>query len=299
MGSETIDIVNNTRTLVTKVASSNATLLEKHDAFEALVVAFQDMAYACAYGVLGDFHLAEDASQQAFITAWQKIPQLREPEAFAGWFRKVVLTECSRLTRGRRLRTIALDDNESIASIPDDQQKRLERHELKQTVFAAIEKLPVNERIVVTLFYLDEQTHADIAAFLSVPMTTVAKRLYSARERLKGKVMSGFKKKVNSRRPSRNASFADKVRAGLYDEYVGRYKFELRPELVVTVKREGDGLISESTAGQRNVLVGRKNELSTTEFDGRGEFVRDRRGKISHVVYYEFGREMGIARKIA
>lgn len=288
------ETVNDTRMLV----STDATLREKHDAFDGIVMAFQDMAYACAYSVLGDFHLAEDASQQAFITAWQKIHQLRQPEAFPGWFRKIVLTECSRMTRGRWVRTASLDNGEAIASITDDPQKKLERDELKKTVFAAIEKLPVNERIVVTLFYLDEQTHADISAFLEVPMTTVAKRLYSARERLKGKVMSGFKKNISSRRPSRNASFAEKVKAGLYDEYVGRYKFELRPELVVTIKREGDGLISESTAGQRNVLVGRKNDLRATEFDGRGKFVRNRRGKISHLVYYEFGHEMGLARRL-
>ena len=298
MGREAIDIVNDTRTLVTKVASADATLREKHEAFDGLVAAFQDRAYACAYAVIGDFHLAEDASQQAFITAWQKMHQLREPEAFPGWFRKIVLTECGRMTRGRRLRTTSLEDGEAIASITNDPQRKLEQDELRKTVFAAIETLPVNERIAVTLFYLDEQTHADISAFLDVPMTTIAKRLYSARERLKGKVMSGFKKKVSSRRPSRSASFAEKVRAGLYDEYVGRYKFDLRPDLIITIMRDGDSLISEA-AGQRNVLLGRGKDLTTTEFDGRGKFFRNRRGRISHVVYYEFGREMGLARKIA
>jgi len=298
VGREAIDIVNDTRTLVTKVASADATLREKHEAFDGLVAAFQDRAYACAYAVIGDFHLAEDASQQAFITAWQKMHQLREPEAFPGWFRKIVLTECGRMTRGRRLRTTSLEDGEAIASITNDPQRKLEQDELRKTVFAAIETLPVNERIAVTLFYLDEQTHADISAFLDVPMTTIAKRLYSARERLKGKVMSGFKKKVSSRRPSRSASFAEKVRAGLYDEYVGRYKFDLRPDLIITIIRDGDSLISEA-AGQRNVLLGRGKDLTTTEFDGRGKFFRNRRGRISHVVYYEFGREMGLARKIA
>lgn len=299
MSSETIDIVKDTRTLVKRVTSPDATLREKHDAFDGLVLAFQDMAYVCAYAVLGDFHLAEDVSQQAFITAWQKIHQLREPEAFPGWFRRIVLTECSRMTRRRRLRTTSLDRGEVIASITDDPQKKLERDELRRTVFAAIEGLPVNERIVVTLFYLNEQTHADISAFLDVPMTTVAKRLFSARQRLRGKVMSGFKKKVASRRPSRNESFAEKVRAGLYDDYVGCYKFELRPELIVSIKRDGDRLISESTVGQRNILFGSGSELTALEFDGRGKFVRNRRGKISHLVYYEFGREMGLARKIS
>ena len=292
--------MNDTRTLVVKVRDPAATLAERHDAFNGLILSFQDMAYACAYAVLGDFHLAEDAAQQAFIAAWQKLHQLREPEAFPGWFRQVLLTECSRLRRAKRLRTAPLDDGRSVASIFDDPQKKIESDELRKTVFTAIEKLPVNERIVVTLFYLKEQTHSDIGAFLDVPTTTVAKRLYSARTRLKGALMSGFRKNLSSRRPSRSASFAEKVKAGLYDEYVGRYRFELRPELVVTIKREGDRLIGEA-AGQRNVLFandGPENELKTREFDGRGRFVRNRRGRISHLVYYEFGCEMGIAKKI-
>ena len=281
------------------VANPDAPLAERHEAFDGLVVAFQDMAYACAYAVLGDFHMAEDASQLAFIAAWRKIHQLREPEAFPGWFRKIVLTECSRMTRGKRPRTASLDDIE-IASAQEDPQRKIEREELQRTVFKAIELLPLNERLVVTLFYLNEQSHADISAFLDVPVTTVAKRLYSAREHLRGKVMSSFRKKISSRRPSRNASFAERVRAGLYDEYVGRYRFDLRPDLVVTIKREGDSLISEA-GGQRNELVShgrRDNELNATEFDGRGKFLRNRRGRITHVVYYEFGEEMGLARKI-
>ena len=289
-------IVKDIRTMVMKVAGAS-TLDEKYDAFGGLVATFQDMAYACAYAVLGDFHLAEDASQQAFITAWQKIHQLREPGAFPGWFKRIVLTECNRMTRIKRLPTTSLDDGEQHATIDDDPQKKLETDELRRTVFGAIERLPVNERIAVTLFYLDERTHAEISAFLDVPTTTVAKRLYTARTHLRGKLMSEFKRQVGSRRPSRSKDFAEKVKAGVFDEYVGQYRFDLRPELVVTIMREGEHLISES-AGQRNELFGRENELNAMEFDGRGKFVRNRRGEISHLVYYEFGKEMGVAKKI-
>ena len=79
-----------------------------------------------------------------------------------------------------------------------------------------------------------------------------------------------------------------------------RYRFELRPELFVTIKREGESLMSEA-AGQRNELFandGAKSELLTKEFDGRGKFVRNEQGRISHLIYYEFGREMGLAKKI-
>lgn len=286
--------------LVSKTTDSRATLAEKHEAFSGLVRSFEDMAYACAYAVLGDFHLAEDTAQEAFITAWQKLDQLRQPEAFAGWFRRIVLTECNRLRRRKRLQTTSLSEV-NIPSPLDDQQTTFERVEMKKAMFAAIEKLPENERIIIALFYLKEHSQSEISAFLEVPMTTVAKRLYSARVRLRGTVTKEFKKDLMAHRPSRNRSFADKVKAGIFDEYVGEYRYELRPEITVTIKKEGDKLISEAV-GQRNELFAEndsEHELLTKEFDGRGRVVRNKKGRITHFIYYEFGREMGIARKIS
>jgi RNA polymerase sigma factor (sigma-70 family) len=292
--------VNKARALVVKARDSNATLAEKHQAFCELVCMFQDMAYACAYAVLGDFYLAEDAAQEAFISAWQKISQLHQPEAFPGWFRRIVLTECNRLTRGKRLPTILLDDGVNVAAAHTDSQKAVERDQLTRAVFTAIRKLPVNERIVVVLFYVEEHSQSDISVFLEVPLTTVAKRLYSARIRLRGLLMDRFKTDLTAHCPSRNKSFAQKVKAGIYDEYIGQYRFELRPELVITIMRDGGRLVSEA-AGQTNQLfapVGSESELLTKEFDGRGTFVRNKQGRITHLIYHEFGREMGLAKKI-
>jgi len=118
--------------------------------------------------------------------------------------------------------------------------------------------------------------------------------------RLRAMVMDGFKNDLTAHRPSRDGSFADKVKAGIYDEYIGQYRFELRPELIVTIKREGESLMSEA-AGQRNELFandGAESELLTKEFDGRGSFVRNEQGRISQLIYFEFGREMGLAKKI-
>lgn len=289
-----------TRALVLKATDSDATLAEQHEAFGELVRLFQDMAYACAYAVLGDFRLAEDAAQEAFIAAWQKLNQLRQPEAFPGWFRRIVLTECNRLTRGKRLRATPLDDSTSVPSADADTQTFIERDDLIGVVSAAINELPENERMVVVLFYVEGNSHNDISAFLEVPTTTVAKRLYSARVRLKDMMTDRFKRDLAAHRPSRNESFGEKVKAGIYDEYVGQYRFEMRPELVVTVKREGDKLMSESS-GQRNELYAKEkseSELLTKESDGRGKFIRDEQGKITHLIYYEFGREMGRAKKI-
>ena len=292
--------MNETRALVIRATDSDATLADRHEAFCELVRIFQDMAYASAYAVLGDFYLAEDAAQEAFISAWQKLSQLRQPEAFPGWFRRVVLTECNRLTRGKRPRTMSLDEGANLHTPITDPQTAIERDELTKAVFMAIKKLSLNERMVVVLFYVKEYSQSEISAFLDVPLTTVAKRLYSAKARLRAMMLDEFKNDLTAHRPSRNKSFAEKVKAGIYDEYVGQYRFELRPELIVAIKREGERLLSEG-GGQRNELFAAddtESELLTKEFDGKGEFVRNRQGRISHLIYYEFGREMGRARKL-
>lgn len=291
--------MNKARALVIKARDAKATLAEKHEAFCELVRMFQDMAYACGYAVLGDYCLAEDAAQDAFISAWQKLNQLRQPEAFPGWLRRIVLTECNRRLRGQRLQTISLEEGIDLRAPKPDPQAAFEQDELTRAALTAIKKLSLNERIVVLLFYVNEHSQKDISAFLNVPLTTVAKRLYSARTRLRV-MMDGFKDDLSTHLPSRDASFSEKVKAGIYDEYTGQYRFELRPELVVTIMREGDQLISEA-AGQRNELFARdaaRSELLTAEFDGRGEFVRNKQGRISHLIYHEFGNEMGIAKKI-
>ena len=84
----------------------NLPLAERLAVFGQIVVRYQDMAYGCAYAVLGDFHLAEDAAQEAFVEAYRKPADLREPKAFPGWFRKVVLKHCDRFVRRKRVPTV-------------------------------------------------------------------------------------------------------------------------------------------------------------------------------------------------
>jgi RNA polymerase sigma factor (sigma-70 family) len=293
--------MNKVKALVLKATDSTAALAEKHDAFGKLVQSFQDMAFACAYAVLGDFQLAEDAAQEAFICAWQRLDQLRQPEAFPGWLRRIVLTECNRLTRRKSLPLTSLADDMNVPSLVASPQSEIERAELENAVFAAIKMLPENDRLVVVLFYLKEQSQLEISAFLEVPVTTVAKRLYSARARLAGLMTEEFKRDLLAHRPSRDRSFAEKVGAGIFDEYVGEYRFERRPDITVRISKEGNRLIGEA-AGQRNELSAENrsdSELETKEFDGRGKFVRNHQGRITHFIYFEFGQEMGIARKVS
>jgi DNA-directed RNA polymerase specialized sigma24 family protein len=71
-------------------------------AFAELVRSYQDIAVAYAASILGDYHLAEDAAQEAFVEAYKELPALREPAAFAAWFRTIIFKHCDRLTRRKR-----------------------------------------------------------------------------------------------------------------------------------------------------------------------------------------------------
>lgn len=115
--------------LIARVTATQAAPEEKAEAFAELVGAFQDMAYGCAYAILGDAHLAEDAAQEAFITAWREIGKLEHPQAFPAWFKRIVLTQCNRLTRRKRVDTVVLESaaSEAAGSTPGDPAIVVER----------------------------------------------------------------------------------------------------------------------------------------------------------------------------
>ncbi len=136
----------------------------------------------------------------------------------------------------------------------------------------------------------------EIAAILGIPRGTVGKRLYSARIAIRRNLPRSVRDELLQLRPSPH--FLRKVREGLFDEYVGQYRFVGRPDLVVRIEREGPLLVSYG-GGQRSVLASiGDSALVTTAFDGEGRFQRDRAGRVAGFVYYEFGARLGTARKI-
>jgi len=171
------------------------------DAFGEIVSRFQDMAYGCAYAVLGDFHLAQDAAQEAFLQAYRSLAKLAEPKAFPRWFRKIVLRCCSRVTRRKSLPTASIEAVADVPSHARDPGTAAERREMKDAVIAAIRALPDNQRMVTTLYYINGYSQKDIAEFLEVPVTTVNNRLHASRKRLKERMTGMVEKTLKEHAP--------------------------------------------------------------------------------------------------
>jgi len=260
-------------------------------AFTGLVARSQRQAFEAALATLdGDRDEAKDVTQDAFLTAWLRLRQLRNPDAFSAWLGRIVASECRRrLRRRRRESTVAEIPEPGIAEPTAAQSERL--------VAAAVSGLPHEERRVAVLFYYLGHSQQEIGSLLGLKPGTVGKRLHAARLRIRRGLPPAVRHLLVPKSSSRR--FLQQVREGVFDEYVGKYRFERRPDLVVSITREGDQLIGRS-GSQRNVLASaRAGSMVTSDFDGEVRFLRNRQGYITHLVYYEFGRRLGLARRTA
>jgi RNA polymerase sigma factor (sigma-70 family) len=150
------------------------------------------MAYHLAYGVLEDGYLAQDAAQEAFVAAYQSLEQLREPQAFPGWLKQIVVTQCHRLLRKKQVPTNPIEWTPDLPMLEMEPGTAVEQLELRNNVVEAIQALPEHEREVTKMFYLNGYSQQEIAGRLEIPVTTVKKRLQYARERLRGMMIAMF-----------------------------------------------------------------------------------------------------------
>ena len=171
------------------------------DAYGEVVVRFQDMANGYAYSLLGDFHLAEDAAQEAFIEAFGCLANLREPAAFPGWFRRIVFKHCDRLTRRKGVATLPMEAASAVASRRREPVELAEEREMKEAVLDAIRSLPEHERTAATLYYINGYSQGDIAGFLEVPRSTIKNRLASSRKRLRERMVTMVSEELQAGKP--------------------------------------------------------------------------------------------------
>jgi RNA polymerase sigma factor (sigma-70 family) len=180
-------------------------------AFATLVRALQDIAVAYAASILRDYHLAEDAAQEAFVEAYRELANLREPAAFQAWFRKILFKHCDRLTRRKQRPLTDLDSARTAAAPSPSPYEELEQRENQAALWQAIAALSEAERAVVLLYYMGEHSTAVIAEFLNITVNAVKTRLYAARKRLR-KFMGDIEENLKAARPSNNPKFEAKVR---------------------------------------------------------------------------------------
>jgi RNA polymerase sigma-70 factor (ECF subfamily) len=149
-------------------------------AFEALVRRYERPVRAAALSVLGDFHRAEDAAQEAFIRAWKKLPGLRNQAAFGPWITKIARHSAVNIAR-RRVKTAV--QYSGVADVIEKPDGRLESD--KQKLLEAVMKLPKAHCNLIMLRYFSKYPVKELARITGRSVGTVTKQLSRAREQLR------------------------------------------------------------------------------------------------------------------
>ena len=170
----------------------NQFLTGDENAFTRLVKKYQKSVHALAWRKVGDFHTAEELTQDTFLKAYQKLSTLKNPNQFAGWLYVIADRLCIDWHRKQKPSMESLEttsgeeiEESSYRHYEDEQREEASAEHRQRHIRSLLEKLPESERTVVTLHYLGEMTYKAISEFLGVSPNTVKSRLQRARNRLK------------------------------------------------------------------------------------------------------------------
>ena len=167
-------------------------------AFELLVLKYQRKLMRLISRLIRDQAEAEDVVQEAFIKAYRALPQFRGDSAFYTWLYRIGINTAKNylVTQGRRAPTSTEADVEEAETFDDGEQLRdintpesmLATKQIAETVNLAMEVLPEELRIAITLREIEGLSYEDIAEAMHCPIGTVRSRIFRAREAIAEKL---------------------------------------------------------------------------------------------------------------
>jgi RNA polymerase sigma-70 factor (ECF subfamily) len=169
------------------------------NAYNILVLHYQDLAYNVAYRIIGDLDAAADVTQEAFISAYRAIQRFRGG-SFRAWLLRIVTNACyDELRRRKRRPQTSLEALYVESESPDDPlvshaespEAYAQRMELQAAIKSCLEELPEEQRLVAILSDLEGLSYEEIAQSTGTALGTVKSRLSRSRARLRD-CLQGF-----------------------------------------------------------------------------------------------------------
>ena len=161
-------------------------------AFAELVKKYQKPVHALVWRKVGDFHIAEEITQDTFLKAYQKLSMLKEPQSFASWLYVIATRRCIAWCRKKRLWMQSLEatsglqfEKATYSGYVVEENERTAIEAQREVVKKLLAKLQESERTVMTLHYFGGMTCEEISKFLGVSVGAIKSRLSRARHRLK------------------------------------------------------------------------------------------------------------------
>ena len=185
-------------------------------AYGRLVGATQRMVASVALAVTRDVHTSEDIAQETFLSAWQRIGQLGNPQSFLPWLRQVARNRAIDHVRAQRYRETPVDPLDTLAAVAASQHGPAEQFvsdEQARQLAEALDEIPETSRDVLLLYYREGEDTREVAALLGITHAAVRKRLQRGRDSLRAEWLRRFADAARGTAPG--VAFASAVGAAV------------------------------------------------------------------------------------
>ena len=156
-------------------------------AFAPLVNRHKDLVFTIAMNITRNREDAEEVAQDVFLKAFQKLAGFRKESGFATWLYRIAYNEAITKIRKKSIKTLDLQE-EIMEIIPGEEVEEdiagLDEHEQKQVIAKILDKLPEIDRVLVTLFYLNNQPIIEISEVTGLGESNVKVRLHRVRKKI-------------------------------------------------------------------------------------------------------------------
>ncbi len=175
------------------------------DAFARIIEHYQGMVSAVTLNLSGDFAQSEDLAQETFLTAWRKLPELREPEKLASWIygiaKRTALHWREKQQRNPLQGASEIDGETAVDPRLERERTRQKREQSLELVWSTVKELPETLREPLLLYYRYSKSVADIAASMGLTDDAVNQRLSRGRKMLKAEVEKQVESVLEATKP--------------------------------------------------------------------------------------------------
>lgn len=162
------------------------------DAFGPLVARYQEAVYRLAWSIVGDFAAAEDVAQEAFIAAYRRLSQLRDPAAFPAWLRRIAVNSARMWLRKESSRQSTGEVDEVVRSAEGGARG------FRGEIAAIVASLPAQKRQVAVLCYVNGVSRKEAARFLGISEVALRKRLHDAKRLLQRRIIQATERSLEA-----------------------------------------------------------------------------------------------------
>lgn len=169
-------------------------------AFASLVDKHKDMVFTIAKRISGNIEDAEEIAQDAFVKAFQALESFKQQSKFSTWLFRITYNTAISGIRKKRMETAPLDEqlieNYSLDTIQDT-VGNLDEEDQKMIIAKALEKLPEQETLLITLFYMKEMAVEEISTITHLSESNVKVKLHRIRKKLYNEIQALYQKHYN------------------------------------------------------------------------------------------------------